>query len=245
MKQRIINISTWISVAVAAVALLAFAERRSAAVTCKALVVAIVGVEETPFVTNEEIAGAVASVYPQLLQTPVAAINTQLLEEHLNSLEAVKNAEVFSKLDGRLWVEVEQRKPIARIMAERNYYLDEAGQPMHLSGTYAANVVLISGFELGQHHQDLLHLVRLLQENTRLSGAISGIERRANGEYVLFPAIGQHKVLLGGLANAEKRLKKLAVFYAHGMETAWDQEVAWINLKYKDQVIIKNKGYGN
>jgi cell division protein FtsQ len=246
IKTRVLNIILWASGIIGAIVLLSFAEQQGQEVTCTDLVVTIEDGAETPFLTEAQVAATVKQVYPQLLQTRMSEINTRLLEEQLDQLGPVQKAEVFSKLDGRLWVSITQRKPIARIMlANKNYYIDEAGLPMALSGTYSANVVLVSGSDLEQSQSEVVELVNLIQSHKDLKDVIGGIERRGNGEYVLYPTIGQHKVLLGRLQHAAPRLKKLSVFYAHGMEASWDQEIAWINLKYKDQVIIKKKGYGN
>ncbi len=246
MKRRILNITFWITGLLTVVVLLSFVENQRAEAVCTGLEINVAGEEETPFLTQADVAWAVGKLYPQVLQTPMSEINIQLLEDHLKKLDAVANAEVFSKLDGRLWVRIKQRKPLARILLpNKNYYLDTAGKPMALSPHYTANVVLVTGEGLASHHSEITQLVKLIQQEEQLAEVISGIERVGNGKYILYPAIGHHKVLLGGLDGAAKRLKKLAVFYAKGMEAASSEEVTWINLQYKDQVIIKKRGYGN
>ena len=62
-------------------------------------------------------------------------IDLNELESALKSNQMIKNAEVYIDIDGDLIAEVEQKKPLVRVLADR-YYIDDTGSKMPLSKNY-------------------------------------------------------------------------------------------------------------
>ena len=60
-------------------------------------------------------------------------------------LKMVRDAQVYVSVDGTLGAKIEQRKPIGRVSASPDYYLDADGKKMPLSDVYSARVPLITG----------------------------------------------------------------------------------------------------
>ena len=76
----------------------------------------------------------------------------------LNKMESIllenpmiKNAEVYITIDGILGVNVTQRKPVARVKNEPDFYLDEDGEKMPLSAEYSARVPIVTGISEHQY----------------------------------------------------------------------------------------------
>ncbi len=63
-------------------------------------------------------------------------INVTSLENTLNHLPAVENAEVSVALDGEVTIQIKEREPLIRIITNdgESYYIDRTGTLMPLSG---------------------------------------------------------------------------------------------------------------
>ena len=68
------------------------------------------------------------------------------LEHDLRSHDMVKNAQVYLTISGQLKVEIQQRKPIARVYSSPSLYIDYEGSIMPLSPIYSARVPMVTGF---------------------------------------------------------------------------------------------------
>jgi cell division protein FtsQ len=242
--KRILNLTYWISGVVIVIFLLSFAGREQAAQVCEALVIDI---DQTPggyLITPDEIEALVRSEYPEIDGMRLTEINIYLLEELIQENSWVADAEVFYKLNGHVFIRVWQKMPIARVFDHQgSFYLDEMGVKMPLSKNFSADVPLITGIRSPQHLEEALVVLNGIGKFKTLSQLTGGISRKDNGDYVIFPAMGHHKVLLGAAQNPEKRLRKLEIFYEKGLDAEIEPAVAWVNLKYRNQVIIQKRGY--
>ncbi len=73
------------------------------------------------------------------------------MEKRLLENPMIKNADIFVTIDGVLGVKVIQRRPLARVEGNPNFYLDEDGKNMPLSSVYSARVPIITGMSESQY----------------------------------------------------------------------------------------------
>jgi cell division protein FtsQ len=244
MSPRIKKIIFWSLASCGMVFLLGFAHSEQNNQHCTELNIMVDNAVGGYFITSDAVATLVAQTYPDLTQVTIKEINTRLLEELITESPWVEEAEVFYNLNGQVTAKVKQKQPIARVFdANKSYYLDDMGEKMPLSGKYTAEVPLITGISNDDHLMEARLLLMAIRQNKRLASLIGGLTRKANGDFVLFPVMGNHKVLFGPAQEPEKRLRKLAIFYNQGLEASEEAAVAWVNLKYRNQVIIQKKGY--
>ncbi len=172
-------------------------------------------------------------------------VNLFALEQKIKAHPLVENADVSTTIDGVLNVVVEQRKPVARVIGVKSYYIDENAQKMPLSSNYSARVFTVSGKIEEKNYKEIHHIVEKIQADDFLKKQLISIEKLKNGNYQLFPRVGKHIVLLGDTTHLHQKLKNLKFFYKKMLQENKIDKYSKINLQYNHQVIgTKKKGYG-
>ncbi len=234
------NIALWLFGIASLILIYSFARNKHDQAKIKSLEIDIDYSKKQYFVKETEIKKLVQIEYPYLDSLYLREINIKLLEEKLDNHPSISKAEVFSTLDGILRIEVTQKMPVARFMhTGASYYLDAKGDSMPLSPNFSARVPLVTGSISTSNRAEVFQFVNTLSKDEFFRNFFAGIEISANGEWLLFPKPGHHKVLLGKPENAEVKLKKLKIFYQSAVTKKNIDSLKTINLKYKGQVICR------
>lgn len=192
-------------------------------------------------------------------------LNLPAIEAYIQSMSEVKEVKVYADLGDAWNIDLEVRRPIARIFNSQgeSFYLDDEGHTMAPSYLYTARVVVVNGFiPDGKHsdpvfniiNNDSLKSIRVLDDIYRISNyvcndpflraQIGQIHREKDGDFVLIPQVGGHRIVFGS-ANSDQdvadKLKKLRVFYQDGLPYEGWNTYQEINLKYKNQIVCKKK----
>jgi len=61
------------------------------------------------------------------------------------------------------------------------------------------------------------------------------------GEMTLVPKIGDQKIFFGKLADADKKLEKLRIFYQEGMPYEGWRKYKSIDVRYAGQIVCKKR----
>ena len=203
-----------------------------------------VDTEEGLFFVNAEMVGAMLlEKEDSILGKTYEDINIYLLEEFLDAHPNIKKAELYLTIDGNLCVDVKQRKPIVRVFEENDsYYLDEEIMQFSLSEKYSARVLQVYWSEITDERKTILaSVVDLIDADEFLKAQITAIAFDETDELIVYPRVGDHKIILGEAQNLVKKFEKLKVFYRHGLEkVGWDR-YSHINLKFKDQVVCTKR----
>lgn len=191
------------------------------------------------FLTEQELKNVVTSLYDSIEKIPIREINIGMLEDTLESLTYVENAEVFSTLDGRLSIVVNQHKAIARIFnGNKHEYLNSVGETMPLSRNHSAMVPFVTG-KVEQPQLDYTHqLLMQAASDPFYEGIITGLDF-SNEDILLYTALGNHKVIWGNTSESNIKLEKLKRFY-QSQEKDGVAGLKTVNLMYKDQVVFTN-----
>ncbi|MGV3630055.1 MAG: cell division protein FtsQ/DivIB [Bacteroidota bacterium] len=218
---------------------------------------------ENAFLTEDEVHTRLVRkgfIYPgqKFDKLPVKKV-----EDYLESMSEIKTCRVYQNI-GKQWnIDIETRKPIARIFNSRGetFYLDDLGHTMATSQLYTARVVVVTGnIPDGAHsvpvdeiiNNDTLKTKKILDDIYRisyyvcndplLSAQIGQIHREKNGDFVLIPQVGSHTIVFGSAFSdeeVEEKFKKLKVFYEEGLPYEGWNKYDIINLKYKKQIVCK------
>jgi cell division protein FtsQ len=195
------------------------------------------------FINTEMVEEMIFSKEDSLIGKAYEDINIYLLEEFVNEHPNIKKAELYLTLDGTLFIDVKQREPLARVF-ERNesYYLDEEMAQFALSDQYSARVLQVYWDEITESRIEILvQLIDLIDSDKFLKAQITAIEFDDNNELVVYPRVGEHKIILGEAEDFRNKFEKLKVFYRHGLgKVGWDR-YSMINLKYHNQVVCKKR----
>lgn len=192
------------------------------------------------FITSGEVRSLLEKLWPADSSYRMKEINTQLLEEKLENHPTIKDSEVFSDLKGVLWLKIWQHQPLARIQKEEHsHYLLAQGGQMPLSPHYSAAVPLISGSIPDSICPRLAQFCQARQSDSIFADFFTGIHVRPDGQWILYPQMGELQILLGYPQNIKHKLRKLRLFYQRGLTRQKLRQLTSIDLRYGDQVICR------
>lgn len=255
--KRIINITIWIAGIVGVLVLLSFIEAEHKKSTCKGIDIFIDYQSGDVMISKEDVENQINTLMDSVVGRKLSDINTVLIEDQLNEVALLADADVYTTLTGTLKVKVIQRKPIIRIVnsSNQNFYIDETGSAMPAVKGSPSRVLVANG-HIKEKYSDTLVIQQTDQTSTltklyRLSKYIndhgflkSQIEQvyvNQNGEFELVPKVGRQLIVFGDIDNMEKKFDKLLVFYKEGISrTGWDKYKT-INLKFDNQVVCSKK----
>lgn len=195
------------------------------------------------FVNADMIQGMIEEKEDSILGKRYQDINIYLLEEFLDAHPNVKKAELYLTIDGDLCVDVKQRKPLVRIFEQdASYYLDEHYERFSLSDRYSARVLQVYWSEMTASRKETLDaLMKLIAEDAFLKAQITAVAFDEDDEIMIFPRVGNHKILMGEARDLDKKFENLKVFYKRGLEkVGWDRYTQ-ISLKFENQVVCTKR----
>jgi len=238
--DKLKNIIFWSLGVISLILIYSFARSEQREVKVRDLEIDIDYSNEQYFIKKEEVQKIIHKEYPYLDSLYLQEINIKLLEEKLDNHPSIRKAEVFSALDGILRIEITQKMPVARFMHSGSaYYLDAKGDSMPLSPNFSARVPLVTGHISSPDRAEMFQFLNALNNDEFFHNFFEGVEVKENGEWILFPKPGHHKVLLGKPEEVESKLRKLKIFYLNAVNSKSIDSIKTINLKYKGQVICR------
>lgn len=215
--------------------------------------------------TEDELLGHLKFVRLYHSEMKVEELDIEAIEKYINELNEVEHAEVY-KLIGKNWhIRAKIRRPIARIIPDRQdgFYMDNRGRLMALTPSYNARVLTFTGlseFKTGEVLKaDLINNDSLIT-NTKLgeiyrisnyvcssafyNSQIVQIHYLPSDGFVLIPRVGNHEIIFGRATSeeaVEAKFEKLTTFYDEVIPfEGWDKYSS-INLKFEKQIVAKKK----
>lgn len=189
--------------------------------------------------------------YP-LENRPLAGVNIERAERVLERNPFILNADVYLDANDRMHIEVDQREPVLRIIANNglNYYLDIEGNKMPLSNVYAPHLLVATGsipphvpdfMDADKKHllADVFKLADVIRADEVLNALVEQIYVANNGEITLIPKVGKQKIRLGKFADVDEKLWRLKVFYQEAMPYRGWRKYKTIDLRYGGQIVAK------
>lgn len=174
-------------------------------------------------------------------------INTEKIENIIEEHPWIKNAEVFlgyGKADtlfyaGKLKVKIEEKSPIARyVNGVSGFYIGNYGEELPLVKYKAyKTLILTSENEKPIINNKLLSFIKFINSNEFWKAQIVQVQIQKNGELILIPRVGEHKIEFGLPEKIENKFKNLRAVYEQGFtKTGWNKYKT-INLRFDHQVI--------
>lgn len=170
-------------------------------------------------------------------------INTRLLEEELSQHPLIENVECYRTPGCKIGIEVTQRLPILRVMANNgdNYYIDNKGKIMPIPNS-SAHVAVVTGYvDRDFAVKELYTLGVFLQAHPLWDAQIELINVTQAKELELVPRVGEHIIFLGKPGNYEEKFEKLKTFYEKGLNQVGWNKYSRISLEFNNQIICTKK----
>lgn len=177
-------------------------------------------------------------------------LNFNKIEKKVENHPFVKNSEVFADLKGNVWIEIDQYKPMARIVRPMaaDGYISSEGIILPTSPKYTTRVLTLEGAyaerllqeeDLTEKHSDILDLIRFIESDEFWKAQITGLEITKKGDIKLFQQVGKQVIEFGDAQDIEEKFKKIMLFYDEILPAKGWNTYSRVSVKYKDQIICE------
>jgi len=254
MKWKL-NIRTEIKVAVALVGvsfLIAFGERKQGGSICKDIVIEIDNHLENHFLDEADVMKLVENSGQQVRGTGIDRIKLKEIESKLKLDKHIQDAQLFGDLKGNLIVNVELRRPMARIVQQDapDAYIADDGVIMPVSEKYTSRVMLLSGgfmkklLESGdlnktEEGKQIFEMINFINEEKFWKAQVAQMDIDNEGRITIYPQITGQKVEFGKAIDVENKFMKLMIFYKKILPQRGWTKYERVNLEYEGQVIAE------
>jgi cell division protein FtsQ len=264
-KIALWNFSQWLMVITYLVVALSFASNKAEMAVCSSIDINIADSLNNAFVTKSDVLKTLEREHSNFIGIPLSMINTHILEQQIKAMQAVKGAEVYKTAEGKLAINIEQRKPIVRIINRQgqSYYIDVEGRTLPLSSKFTSHVLIINGnitepFNIEPNIEvlkwtgknitnesplicQLYDFAKFIVNDPFWRAQITQIYVDNPNSIELIPRVGPHTVILGNLDEYRTKLAKLKLFYERALpEEGWNKYKE-INLKFKNQIVCTKR----
>ncbi|MGB3619426.1 MAG: hypothetical protein WBA12_15015 [Catalinimonas sp.] len=178
--------------------------------------------------------------------TPARTVDLRELEHALQANAFVRRAEASRALDGSLHVDVQQVRPLARLVRRgaADEYVDEMGATVPLSVRYTARVPLVetAGWNWGEDSVETAAMFRLIQYidgDPLWRAQIAHVRRDERGGLTFYPQVGKQRVEFGPPEQIESKFRRLRVFYDDILPAKGWNTYRRVNVAFENQIICE------
>lgn len=243
-----------------------FVNKKQDSLLCKSLDIKVDQDDDLYFLNKMDIAKLIHDRKDSIVGQPKSSVNITEIERSLNSHADIADAKVYLTIDGRLKVEVKQRRPLLRVfnVTGDSYYIDDQGKLMPLSEKYTANVIVANGNILESYAttyksslnlitkdstskknktlQELYAMAKYINADAFWKAQVQQIYVNEDRDMEIVPMVGNQKIIFGDTVAMDEKFKKLFTFYQQGLNTTgWWNKYSTINLKFKNQIVCTKK----
>ncbi len=257
--KRIWVLVIWVLAIAGTLLLWGFANKAMDKQPCTDIKININHTSEHEFIQYDDVLNMLNEKNKKITGKPMETISTAPLEQMFNTNPYIKNTEVFKTINGTLSINIDTKRPIARIInvLGESFYIDENGFLMPWSSNYTARLPVFTGqiFERYDVCYGIDYSRTDINDSLLIKNNMYGIYRlakylntsefwKAQVEQVyvaknveLVPLAGNHIVVLGDFQDIDEKMNKLFVFYKQGLNYVGWNKYETINLKYKNQIV--------
>ena len=263
--KKWLKISLWVAFGVTVFVLLSMVKQAQQEATIEKPSITIHVNGENAFLTEDELRTRLTRKGLIYNNQTYKDLKVHEVEKYLLSMSEIKTAKVYTNIGSTWTIDVEIRKPIARIFNNygESFYLDELGFTMVPSNLYTARVVVVTGdipdrmnsksvqeiinnpsLKSIRKLDDLYRISHYVCSDQLLQALIGQIHRKSNGDFVLIPEVGGQKIIFGTAYTDEEvrdKFQKLKVFYKEAIPYEGWNKYEEISLKYDKQIVCKKK----
>lgn len=209
---------------------------------CSNIKIIITDYDKKMLISKKDIATLLEQKNLNPIGKTLARIHTKSIEEEIEKHPMVRRAECYKSPEGTVYVSIEQRTPILRVVGDENYYVDDMRKVMPVSQNHTAYVPVFSGRVTHKMAtSSIFDFAQFLNEDEFWGNQIDQININKDMKVELVPRVGDHIIMLGSFDRYKQKLKKLQKFYLYGLnEVGWDS-YSKIDLQYRDQVVCTRK----
>ena len=241
--KKFLNILYFLCVSSLLIFLSFISPKSFGSVKCQSLNIQVDTQGDLFFVNAKMVEALLFEIEDSIVGKTYEDINICLLEEFVDEHPNIAKAELYLTNEGVFCADVKQRRPLARVFEkEQSYYLDGELKVFPLSDKYSARVIQVYWSELTESRREILNdVLKLIHKDDFLKAQITSIEFDKNDELIVYPRVGEHKIILGEAQDLVKKFEKLKIFYRQGLEKVGWGRYSHINLKFDNQVVCTKR----
>lgn len=164
-------------------------------------------------------------------------LDLKALEIKISDNAMIESAEAYLNVKGDLRIEIEQRSPLARVIADPSYYIDQHGKRMPLSEEYSARVLLVHGVDSESYLKVVYKLLKAIDADTFLKLHTTDLIIDADQQISMRLRDCSFKVLIGDLERLDQKIKNFKAFYQKAKRDKLLKRYKTVNLKFNQQVV--------
>ena len=190
---------------------------------------------EARFLSSEIVNKMLIQSNDSLLFKQKDVVALKVMEQQLLAHPMIENVQLYTIPQGELFVEVEERTPVLRVIGKKSFYIDNTGAKMPLSKRYTATVPLFYGAIGDANLKQLLALVEAAGNDSFLQQEMIHLKME-NNQLVMGLRSHPFEVIWGkanGFAVKVNKLKRVCAYYTN---TELSLPVR-LNLTYSQQVV--------
>ena len=232
---------------------------RTSSIICNEIKIDIEDSADFHLVTNREILNLTNSTGMQIIGKRFREISLPVIENKISMLRELRDAEVYTTVDGSLHVYADQRNPVMRVMAGGgDYFVDDEGVVIKRRKLYTPRLQIVegniritsqmlSGISILDTTikksilKDIYKLVGYMREDDFWRAQIDQLYVDNDDEIDLIPRLGNHRIHLGTIENYEGKLRNLEAFYREVLPVTGWNKYELINLEFRDQIVCRRR----
>lgn len=263
-KRRMVRNAVAIIGGLAVLVILVVAGMNQKAENCWKLEVKIEPSNGQYFVSEAQIVKLVQPQGDELVGKPIKSIPIDKIHHLIAENPCVKEAQVFTTVDGRCVIKISQRSPIARFFNSdgSSFFIDKDGFVFPSNGANPLKLPLFVGnldekmmktsinekikekdWTKKTMLDEMYSLSKFILQDPFLTAQVEHIFIDAKRNLVLVPRVGDHEIYIGDVSHLPMKFKKLKTFYASVGATHDLNKFKSIHLEYEGQVVCERKMY--
>lgn len=244
LMYALITIFSWMIVGLGAA--------RQSGQKVKSLQPVIMNEENNHFLEIEDVRKMVREIQQRPIEECLQGdVKISEIESSLDKNPYVKVAEAYTDIGGNVVVQLQLRKPLARVVYEdgTGFYLDQDFNKVDLSSNFSANTILLRGLEketliprdtvVSEQLNNLHEFLNYVDRSEFLRSQISEVVRAPNGELLILPEVGDVSIEFGLPEELEEKFENMELFYKKVLNHVGWRKYKSISLKYKNQVVAR------
>lgn len=185
----------------------------------------------------------------EIQEVKFARLETKKLEAALKNDSRIEHAEVYVDGNNVLNINIIQRAPIVRVMANsgEDYYLDKYGERIKAVKKSAVRVPIASGHidefasdwkdKQGHTLHDVLSLAQELPKDDFLQALVEQIFIESDGSITLIPKVGKQELIIGSTEKLKVKLQNIKETYKTVIRIKGFDKYKEFNFEITNQVI--------
>ena len=193
------------------------------------------------FLTADEIGKMLRREKVWPLSKPMHDISARKIEETLLKSPFVEKAEVYKTQSGEVCIQVRQRVPVVKVMADNGdcYYIDSHASVMP-ENRFVNDLIIATGHISRKYAQTYLSRVaNCIMQDKFWQNQIVQINVLPDLTMEFVPRVGDHIIFIGAPVGVAKKLERMRKFYIYGLNKAGWNKYSYINVEFDNQIICK------